>query len=83
MAGLKKMIVTSFLTKLFVMLVVDGYMNFVIFSYLSSQSPFMQKENDDDLFSEDDDGGGEDEENIDHNSNQIQMQFSKSDLPSQ
>lgn len=52
MAGLKKMIVTSFLTKLFVMLVVDGYLNFIIFSYLSPQSPFMQKENDDELFSE-------------------------------
>ena len=61
MAGLKKMIVTSFLTKLFVMLVVDGYLNFIIFSYLSPQSPFMQKENDDELFSEEEEE--EDEEN--------------------
>jgi hypothetical protein len=65
MAGLKKMMVTSFLTKLFVMLVVDGYMNFIIFSYLSPQSPFVNKENDDEVFSEDDaaEEGDEDEEN--------------------
>ena len=65
MAGLKKMMVTSFLTKLFVMLVVDGYMNFIIFSYLSPQSPFVNKENDDEVFSEDDaaEEGEEDEEN--------------------
>ena len=66
MAGLKKMIVTSFLSKLFVMLLVDCYMNFIIFSYLSPQSSFMIKENDDELYSEDDGGeeeGEEDEEN--------------------
>ncbi len=63
MAGLKKMIVTSFLTKLFVMLVVDGYLNFIIFSYLSPQSSFMQKENDDEVFSEEE----EEEEDLENN----------------
>ena len=78
MAGLKKMIVTSFLTKLFVMLVVDGYMNFIIFSYLSPQSPYMNKENDEEVFSEDDaaDEGDEDEEIGSQQYNRIQMQFS-------
>jgi hypothetical protein len=68
MAGLKKMMVTSFLTKLFVILVVDGYMNFIIFSYLSPQSDFVNKENDDEVFSEDDvaEEGNEDEENGSH-----------------
>jgi len=47
MAAMQRMQMQSFLTKLVVLLLVDGYMNFIIFSYLSPASPFMNKDDDD------------------------------------
>lgn len=34
------------------MLIIDGYFNFIIYSYLSPESSFMIKEMDDDMLSE-------------------------------
>ena len=52
MAGLRSMQITSFLTKLVVMILIDGYFNFIIYSYLSPDSSFMIKEAEDNMLSE-------------------------------
>ena len=63
MAALRIMDITSFLTKLVVLIIVDGYFNFMIYSYLSPDSSYMIKEQgDDDMLSEEDEEAADEEE---------------------
>jgi len=46
MIGLRRMQLTSFLTKLLVLILVDGYLNLVILSYLSPSYPLSSSRTD-------------------------------------
>ena len=59
------------------MIVVDGYMNFIIFSYLSPQNQLVNKENEE-MYSEEDEEQKDEEigeERSEMSDNRIKLQF--------